>query len=159
YQRTIVAPTPGTTRDLVSVEIAADGWPIELIDSAGLRGAAETLEAEGIDLARSAVATADLCLWVVDTTAQPMWPDPAVARTRLIFNKIDLPSAWDLDDSMNAILVSAQTGDGIARLVHELARELVPETPKAGAAVPFTPELCACIDAAAQHLGAGRTNE
>ena len=37
YPRCVVAPTPGTTRDLVTARIAIDGWPIELVDTAGLR--------------------------------------------------------------------------------------------------------------------------
>ena len=49
YGRSIVAPTPGTTRDVVTTNIAIDGWPIELVDTAGLRKATEALEGEGID--------------------------------------------------------------------------------------------------------------
>src|SRR5207244_11945531 len=37
YQRSVVAPTPGTTRDVVTALLAIDGWPVELADTAGLR--------------------------------------------------------------------------------------------------------------------------
>jgi tRNA modification GTPase len=43
YQRSVVSETAGTTRDVVTVQVAFDGWPVELADTAGLRasGAAE----------------------------------------------------------------------------------------------------------------------
>src|SRR5207302_2223379 len=63
YQRSIVAPTPGTTRDVVTTLIAVDGWPIELADTAGLHTQAGDLEGQGIARARAAAGEADLCLW------------------------------------------------------------------------------------------------
>src|SRR5205814_566998 len=75
FQRSVVAATPGTTRDVVTTLIAVDGWPVELADTAGLRLGAGSLEAKGIEMARSAAAAADLCLWVLDASAAPVWPD------------------------------------------------------------------------------------
>ncbi len=37
FQRTIVHDQPGTTRDAVAIQLAIDGWPVELVDTAGLR--------------------------------------------------------------------------------------------------------------------------
>src|SRR5262249_15997807 len=71
YQRSVVSPTPGTTRDVVTVRLAI-GWPIELADTAGLRDESDALEGQGIELARSRLAEADLCLWVLDSTAPPV---------------------------------------------------------------------------------------
>jgi tRNA modification GTPase len=159
YQRSIVAPTPGTTRDVVSVEIAADGWPIELIDTAGLRSDAGTLEAQGIDLARDALAAADLCLWVLDASARPVWPDVGSDQLRLVVNKTDLKPAWDLEQTANSSRVSAQTGAGITDLLQVLAQQLVPRTPPPGAAVPFTTELCDVVATAHRLLDAGRTDQ
>ena len=76
YQRAIVAPTPGTTRDVVSTRLAIDGWPVELLDTAGLRADAGALEEQGIALARAARAAADLCLWVVDASTEPVKSAP-----------------------------------------------------------------------------------
>ncbi len=80
YQRSIVAPTPGTTRDVVTATLAIDGWPVEVCDTAGLRESAENLEGEGIALARDTAAEADLCLWLLDATAAPYFPPAAPAR-------------------------------------------------------------------------------
>jgi tRNA modification GTPase len=137
YQRSVVAPTPGTTRDVVTTVIAVDGWPVELADTAGLREAGEALEGQGIDRARSAARAADLCLWVLDASMPPVWPEPALGAVRLVVNKIDVPAAWELNRAAGAVQVSARTGAGMAALCQALAAWLVPDPPPPGAAVPF----------------------
>jgi len=142
YQRSIVAPTPGTTRDLVSVRLAIDGWPVEFVDTAGLRGATEALEGQGIEQARAMAATADLCLWVLDASAPPVWSDRAIPRMQLLVNKTDLPPAWSLDERTDVVRVSTETGAGLPELCERLSARLVPDVPPPGAAVPFTAHLC-----------------
>jgi tRNA modification GTPase len=159
YQRSIVSPTPGTTRDVVTTTIALDGWPMELADTAGLRQQAAPLEGEGIARARTAATSADLCLWVVDAAAEPTWPDVIADRILLVVNKIDLPPTWDLNRAADAVRVSARTGAGIADLCSSVVRRLVPQAPQPGEAVPFTPALCKAIEEASAHLGAGRIDE
>jgi len=158
YQRSVVSPTPGTTRDLVTVRLAI-GWPVELVDTAGLREETEILEGQGIDLARRQLAEADLCLWVLDASAPPVWPGATSSATFLVINKTDLAPAWNLEHAEGALRVSAQTGAGLGELCSALERWLVPEPPPAGTAVPFTPELCDCIEQARQLLLAGQREE
>jgi tRNA modification GTPase len=159
YQRSIVAPTPGTTRDVVTTLIAVDGWPIELADTAGLREATEMLEGEGIERARSAGQSADLRLWVLDATAPPVLPPASVGPVLLVVNKIDLPSAWDLREVAGAMHVSALKGDGLPKLCEKISQSLVPDVPPPGAAVPFTAALGNCVELAYQHCLAGRAEE
>ena len=137
YQRSIVAPTPGTTRDLVSTSLAVEGWPIVLTDTAGLRLTGEDLEGRGIEQARGALAGADVVLWVVDASTPPVWCETTGERTHLVLNKIDLPPAWDAT-GVSATRVSAATGAGIADLVAALGGWLVPDVPPDGAGVPLT---------------------
>ena len=80
HDRAIVTASPGTTRDVVTDHLALDGIPVELLDTAGIRGSgaiqvmnddAGTLdEAErmGINKSRQAMAEADLILLVHDVT-------------------------------------------------------------------------------------------
>ena len=80
FERSVVAPVAGTTRDVVTVRVAFDGWPVELSDTAGLRDSGEALEAEGIARTKSRLASADLVVWVMDLT-DPV-PPPVAWKTR-----------------------------------------------------------------------------
>jgi tRNA modification GTPase len=156
YQRSVVAPTPGTTRDVVTVNLAVDGWPVELSDTAGLRTAGESLEEAGIQRARAAAAQADLCLWVLNASAEPVWPDAGSGAVRLVVNKVDLPPAWDLNQATGAARVSAQTGEGLPELCAALSGWLVPDVPPEGTAVPFTLPLCERVEEVQQTMATGQ---
>jgi tRNA modification GTPase len=159
YQRSIVAPTPGTTRDVVATTLAMDGWPVELSDTAGLRDEAEDLEAAGIVRAQAAVAGADLCLWVLDGAADFLPETERGSKTVLLINKIDLLPAWDHASVDAAVRVSAHTGDGVADLCQFIAARLVPQPPAPGEAVPFTSDWSDRVEAAARAVDAGRLDE
>ncbi len=158
YERSIVSPVPGTTRDVVTTAIALDGWPIDLADTAGLRSGNSDLEAQGMERARSAAATADLCLWVLDASAEPVWPE-LTGPVLLVVNKVDLPPAWDLGQAQGAVHVSARTSVGLPQLAEAIVCRLVPDPPAPGEAVPYTAELCDAIRLAETHLSAGRIVE
>jgi tRNA modification GTPase len=161
YQRSIVAPTPGTTRDVVTTTVALDGWPVELADTAGLRQHAGAPESQGIERARGAAVSADLCLWVLDASAEPVWPDVPPERVLLVVNKADLAPAWDLTRAAGAVQVSARTGAGLPELCDAIVSRLVPHAPgpHETGTVPFTPELCDAVEEAYSHLTAGRIDE
>ncbi len=154
YQRSIVAATPGTTRDVVTVRLALDGWLIELADTAGQRSEAEALEEQGIRRARATAAAADLCLWLLDGSAPPVWPSEPLAAVLHVINKSDLPPAWDTASAPDAVRVSALTGAGLAELCAAVVARLVPDPPPPGAAVPFMPKMCAGIAQAQSVLAA-----
>ena len=137
FQRCVVSEIPGTTRDVVTTRIAIDGWPVELIDTAGLRQPGETLEEAGIRLTRETVAEADLCLWVLDASTPPVWPEMISTPTLNVINKSDLPAMWSAEDGLR---VSAKTGEGLAELSSAIANRLVPEAPRPGSAVPIVGE-------------------
>jgi tRNA modification GTPase len=145
FQRSVVAPIPGTTRDVVTVTLAFDGWPVQIADTAGLHAGGDDLEREGIERARQQLAEADLCLWVIDAAGvQPTsresfaFENGIVAERVLpIVNKIDLPAAWDLSRLADAVRVSATTGQGIDSLIQRMVNALVPDPPPPGSAVPL----------------------
>jgi len=146
FQRSVVAPIPGTTRDVVTLSLAFDGWLMQLADTAGLREAGDDLERDGIARAHQQMAMADVCLWVIDATESP--PDRPMAECVIpVLNKIDLPPAFDLACVGDAVCVSALTGAGIPGLIDRLVRTLVPEVPATGTAVPFDED---CIRALKQ---------
>ena len=159
YQRSVVAPTPGTTRDVVTTLISVDGWPVELADTAGLGDATRQLEEQGMALARSAASKADLCLWILDASAPPVWPRWPLPSVRVVVSKTDLLPAWDLTAAATASHVSARTGQGIDALCNALATWLVPNAPVSGVAVPFTPDLAQAIEHPREAVAAGRIAE
>ena len=62
----IVSPYAGTTRDVIEVHLDLGGWPVTLLDTAGIRDTQDPVELEGVRRARERAAGADLVLWVVD---------------------------------------------------------------------------------------------
>lgn len=144
YERAIVFDQPGTTRDAVTADTALEGWPVRLIDTAGLRDTAEELEAAGIALARQRLATADLRIVLVDVSEPPStdderllaeWPDAIV-----VAHKVDLPQRWP-DQwcerlPQRIVRVSSATGEGIPELQRQLIERLIPRVPPVGTAIP-----------------------
>lgn len=129
----IVSPHAGTTRDVIEVQLDLDGYPVTLIDTAGIRDTEDPVEQEGVRRARLRAAEADLVLWVSDaghgrsgggvaTTGAARW---------IIRNKIDIESAngraeTEEEDqpgqgSESVFRISARRGDGISELVGALA--------------------------------------
>ena len=62
----IVSPYAGTTRDVIEVHLDLGGWPVTLLDTAGIRETGDPVEMEGVRRARERAQGADLVLWVVD---------------------------------------------------------------------------------------------
>ena len=65
----IVTDIPGTTRDLLKVDLVLDGLPLRLVDTAGLRDSADTVEQIGVERARQQARQADLLLVILDVSA------------------------------------------------------------------------------------------
>jgi tRNA modification GTPase len=89
----IVSPYAGTTRDVIEVHLDLEGWPVTLLDTAGIRDTQDPVEMEGVRRARARAAGADLVLWVVDASAaESAGAGPAASGPPvwLIRNKIDL---------------------------------------------------------------------
>src|SRR4029078_6849197 len=64
----IVSPFPGTTRDVVERHLHLGGYPVTVLDTAGIRETTDPVEREGVRRAGEQAAGADLCLWVVRRT-------------------------------------------------------------------------------------------
>ena len=77
----IVSPYAGTTRDVIEVHLDLGGWPVTLLDTAGIRDTQDPVEMEGVRRARERAADADLVLWVVD--AGDSGPDSVIPGREL----------------------------------------------------------------------------
>ncbi|HEY8126791.1 MAG TPA: tRNA uridine-5-carboxymethylaminomethyl(34) synthesis GTPase MnmE [Methylocystis sp.] len=104
----IVSPVPGTTRDMIEAHLDIGGLPVTLIDTAGLREAADEIERIGVDRTLARVETADLALWLSDSMEAP--PSDEIETIR-VATKTDLTPAQE-----GAIGVCALSGDGLETL-------------------------------------------
>ncbi len=113
FERAIVSPTPGTTRDTIEEFASLHGIPFRITDTAGLRETQDLVEREGVQRARRAIEHADVIVHVIDITSAdtpPINPDELV-----VFNKIDLDPGKTLPSG--AFAVSSLHGTGIDTLV------------------------------------------
>jgi tRNA modification GTPase len=129
----IVSPYAGTTRDVIEVHLDLDGYPVTLLDTAGIRDSSEPIEQEGMRRARERAAAADVVLWVVDAWAVGERSGQhhlgsGVSEVWLVENKIDLigKTASSRDSSQSdeykfIYLISAGQGDGVEVLAAGLA--------------------------------------
>ncbi len=116
----IVSPHAGTTRDVIEVQLDLDGYPVTVIDTAGIRDTEDPVEQEGVRRARARAADADLVLWLSEG-GSPESDQGGEAPIWTVRNKIDLvgPSA-DPKAVSPVFHISAKQGDGIAELIDAL---------------------------------------
>lgn len=130
----IVSPIAGTTRDVIEVHLDLDGYPITLLDTAGIRDSDDPIEQEGVRRATARAAEADLVLWLMDATGDiqesvfsakaknvESWP---------VFTKIDAVDRNKINNiksrlsiiENNSNGISVVTGEGIPELITALSR-------------------------------------
>lgn len=126
--RAIVTDIPGTTRDLIEEYINIAGIPLKVIDTAGIRETADTVERIGVARAREVTAQADLLLLLLDASAPLSADDKEVMgllagrQALVLVNKTDLPAVIDMDEvarhapGKQVIRISATEGTGVAEL-------------------------------------------
>jgi tRNA modification GTPase len=129
YDRAIVTPIPGTTRDVLSERVVIDGLPLRIVDTAGLRPTADPVEQEGVRRARVELDQADRVLLVCDAAAAEDPLEIARAerlpteRLTIVLNKIDLTGAApgaEASSTIPRIRISALSGAGMPDLVKHL---------------------------------------
>lgn len=114
YERSIVAPVAGTTRDYLEAQLELAGVPITLVDMAGLRETADEIEAAGVRQAQLLGQNADLVLLLEDGSAAREPLDIASdAPTLRVQTKTDLGIHWQ---APGFLPVSAVTGEGLPEL-------------------------------------------
>ena len=132
----IVSPFPGTTRDVLELHLDLGGYPVTVLDTAGIRETNDPVEREGVRRASEQAASANLVLWVVDGTViesqalqRSLIQAPSESIAWLVVNKMDLVAAEDrrrIESRFNkeeiVNLVSSTTGAGVDELVNALAR-------------------------------------
>jgi tRNA modification GTPase len=126
-EHAIVTAIPGTTRDLVTETVAIAGIPIRLVDTAGIREAADEAEEIGIRKSYEALADADLVLVVTDDGSgshaceDRKLLERAADRKRIfVRNKSDLGGSDTHFDHLPTVRTSAVSGEGIEELRRQI---------------------------------------
>jgi tRNA modification GTPase len=118
--RAIVTSVPGTTRDAIEAVLDLPGWPLRLVDTAGLRDTTDEVELLGIATSARYLARAAVVLACGDTP-QVLSEVATAARTRTAAPVITVATKADLVPKGNQILadvaVSAHTGEGLRTLL------------------------------------------
>src|SRR6267378_779247 len=120
----IVSPHAGTTRDVIEVQLDLDGYPVTVIDTAGIRETDDPVEQEGVRRARARAADADLVLWLSDSP-QTLIDHEGAAPIWKVRNKIDLeggarPLAEAGVPGLGSFEISATRSDGLPELIAAL---------------------------------------
>jgi tRNA modification GTPase len=132
YERAIVTPLPGTTRDTVTETVQLGNLTLRLTDTAGLRDTGPPVERAGVERSLAAMRGADLVLVVVDAAEglseedRDLLKQCDAERMIVVFNKCDLlssprpsvlrttaPAAYSKEGNLPAVHTSALTGEGL----------------------------------------------
>ncbi len=126
FERAIVSEIAGTTRDTIEETINLHGIPLRLVDTAGVREAADRIEAEGIQRTVRQIEAADLLLEIADASRPK--PEDAVfpasaAKHLLVLNKTDLGEhpSWQ---GTGAVRLSCASGVGFDHLSEKIRDSL-----------------------------------
>ena len=135
FERAIVTPTPGTTRDTIEETINLHGLPVRLTDTAGIRPTTDPIEQHGITRSLAALTEADLILEIVDASQPPAdripIPETATPHRLLLLNKADLGlhQAWSQTPGLP---LSCHTTAGLPELTAQLHTLLTGQTTPLG---------------------------
>ena len=124
----IVSPFPGTTRDVLELHLDLGGYPVTMLDTAGIRDTSDPVEREGVRRASVQASGADLVLWVLDATEQEQRSTQAPAAAWVVVNKMDLADLKEKKSIESRFInekqihfISNATGAGVAELVSAIA--------------------------------------
>ena len=135
----IVSDEAGTTRDIVSVRLDLNGAPTSILDTAGLRDSAGTIEAEGIRRSIEAAQHANIVVLVADASSNHWQQDVDYISGRmgrvdlLVLNKID--HGVPADVPADAMLISAQNDHDITKLMTRLGAMIIPHNQAQNSAI------------------------
>ena len=122
----IVSHKAGTTRDIIEIHLDISGYPVTLVDTAGLRESDEEIEAEGIKRAMKRAGDADIKLVVFDGSQLPQVDSTSLSlldsNSILLVNKCDIATSkeWTASTPVKPLFISASTGQGVNALFAEL---------------------------------------
>lgn len=128
YERAIVTPIPGTTRDYLEASLEIAGVPVTAVDTAGVRPTEDLVEKSGVERALQIARETDLVVYLADSSQPPITPPELPwERTLKVATKADLSPVWDTG---GFLAVSSTTGFGLDRLRQAIHDWLLRDAPE-----------------------------
>ena len=132
YEKSIVTHVPGTTRDILEEKMHLKGYPVNLIDTAGLKRSGDIVERIGVRRSVEKIKASDLVLFVIDLSAEDRRKDEKLygrlkaKKHLLVGNKLDLAKGRALPEfsGRSVLPLSAKTGEGIEALENAIKEKL-----------------------------------
>lgn len=149
----IVSPHAGTTRDIIEVQLDLDGYPVTVIDTAGIRTTEDPVEQEGVRRAKARAAEADLVLWLRDAGDDDFAP-PEISGdvpVWIVRNKVDL--AVENIEEFGAENVVANLGQSSAGVAAEIRQVHLAISANRGDGLPDL--IAALVGFADSYFGSG----
>ncbi len=124
-EKAIVTPIPGTTRDIIEGWIDLDGFPVRLLDTAGLRKTKDEVEIIGVERTYKKIKESDFLIVVIDGSSKLTDYDKEIINkykdALLVVNKIDLGINKEIEDTFkDVIFTSALSFQGIEEILERL---------------------------------------
>ena len=123
--RAIVSDVPGTTRDSIEAWIDLGGWPIRLVDTAGLRVTSDEVEGEGVKRSEDLIAKADVVLMLRSCDVEKLRTENRISQPLNLSTSqlLTVTSKCDLGRG-EGLNVSAKTGEGLEDLKRAIVAKL-----------------------------------
>lgn len=153
----IVTPHAGTTRDVLEVPLNLGGYPVIVIDTAGLRDTSDEIEAEGIRRARERVAHADVVLALFDGTK----PRDAETLSHVDDATIIVHTKADIaPQSSDTLAISTATGENLDKLIARITSEIAARVGPKNRSTPLLTRARhrEAVTEAVQHLRRAQIN-
>uniref|UniRef100_A0A7C4U7B8 tRNA modification GTPase MnmE n=1 Tax=candidate division WOR-3 bacterium TaxID=2052148 RepID=A0A7C4U7B8_UNCW3 len=125
-EKAIVTPIPGTTRDIIEGWIDLEGYPVRILDTAGIRKTEDYVEVIGVSKTLKKLEESDFVIIVIDGSSDLNEEDRELIErfkenSIIVINKVDLGIKEEIKDLIkDGIPVSALKFQGIEKLLEKL---------------------------------------
>ena len=120
--KSITSPKPGTTRDVITCEINISGYPVTIVDTAGIRQSKDSIEGLGIERAFKEIERASIVLSLHTSKIEPI-DNIDLKKQIMVQNKVDLQKK--ISKKNEIVYISALKGVGLSKLFSAIEKKIL----------------------------------